>query len=131
MRVPEPEIDWPAMQGRKDRVVEAMRNGVEGLLKANGVEMITARGRLAGGTRVSADGRELSSRSVLLAPGSVVALPPVPGVELRLTSDTASVVLVEDVAQCACEGFGLAGVSELAAHEAAVMAGEHRRLLIK
>jgi len=88
VRIPEPEIDWPVMQGRKDRVVEAMRKGVQGLLKANGVEMITARGRLAGGTRVSADGRELSSGSVLLAPGSVVALPPVPGVELGLTSDT-------------------------------------------
>ena len=88
VRVPEPEIDWPVMQGRKDRVVEAMRKGVQGLLKANGVEMITARGRLGGSTRVSAEGRELSSGSVLLAPGSVVALPPVPGVELGLTSDT-------------------------------------------
>src|SRR5215472_12761549 len=57
VRVPEPEIDWPVMQGRKDRVVEAMRKGVQGLLKANGVEMITARGRLGGGTRVSAEGR--------------------------------------------------------------------------
>src|SRR5437660_5340954 len=44
---------------------------------------------------------------------------------------TASVVLVEDIAQFAGEGFGLAGVSGLAAHEATVMAGEHRRLLTK
>ena len=85
---PEPEVDWPAMQGRKDRVVEGMRKGVQGLLQANGVEMITARGKLAGGTRVNADGRELEARSVLLAPGSAVALPPVPGAELGLTSDT-------------------------------------------
>src|SRR5262249_32709098 len=62
--------------------------GVQGLLRANGVEMITARGRLVGGTRVSADGRELDSRFVLLAPGSAVALPPVPGAELGLTSDS-------------------------------------------
>src|SRR5215471_6059348 len=88
VRVAEPEIDWAAMQGRKDRVVQGMRRGVQALLKANGVEMITARGRLAGGTRVSADGRELESRSVLLAPGSVVAPPPVRGAELGLTSDT-------------------------------------------
>jgi len=86
--VADPVVDWPAMQGRKDWVVGGMRRGVQGLLKANGVEMITARGRLAGGTRVSADGRELESRSVLLAPGSVVALPPFPGVDLCLTSDT-------------------------------------------
>ena len=37
----------------------------------------------------------------------------------------------EDVAQLAGEGFGLAGVSGVAAHEAAVMAGEDRRLLTK
>jgi dihydrolipoamide dehydrogenase len=86
--VADPVVDWPAMQGRKDWVVGGMRRGVQGLLKANGVEMITARGRLAGGTRVTADGRELESRSVLLAPGSVVALPPFPGVDLCLTSDT-------------------------------------------
>ena len=88
VRAPEPEIDWPAMQHRKDRVVEGMRKGVQGLLRANGVEMITARGRLLGGTRLSADGHELDSRFVLLAPGSAVALPPVPGAELGLTSDS-------------------------------------------
>jgi dihydrolipoamide dehydrogenase len=88
VRVGEPEVDWPAMQARKDKVVTTMRRGVQGLIKANGIEMITARGRLLGGRRVSAGGRELDSRHLLLAPGSVVALPPVPGVELGLTSDT-------------------------------------------
>ena len=86
--VAEPAIDWPAMQGRKDWVVGGMRRGVQGLLKANGVEMITARGRLAGGTRVTADGREMDARAVLLAPGSAVALPPIAGVERCLTSDS-------------------------------------------
>src|SRR5215472_18171051 len=41
--VAEPAVDWKAMQGRKDWVVAGMRRGVQGLLKANGVEMITAR----------------------------------------------------------------------------------------
>src|SRR5215470_7053492 len=86
--VAEPTVDWPAMQARKDRVVGGMRRGVQALLKANGVEMIAARGRLAGGTRVSADGREIGARSVLLAPGSVVAAPPIPGADLCLTSDS-------------------------------------------
>ena len=88
IRVSEPEVDWPVMRGRKDWLIGGMRKGVQSLLQANGVEMITARGRLAGGTRVSADGRVLEARHVLLAPGSVVALPPIPGVELALTSDT-------------------------------------------
>ncbi len=88
VRAGEPEVDWPAMQERKDKVVGTMRQGVRGLLRANGVEMVTARGRLTGGTRVSADGLELDSRHVLLAPGSLIALPPFPGADLGLTSDT-------------------------------------------
>src|SRR6266513_4350121 len=71
--VAQPTVDWPAIQGRKDWVVGGLRRGVVGLLQANGIEMITARGRLAGGTRVTADGREIGSRAVLLAPGSSVA----------------------------------------------------------
>jgi dihydrolipoyl dehydrogenase len=87
VRVGEPEIDWPAMQARKDKVVAGMRQGVQGLLKSNGVEMIVARGRLAGPGRVTADGRDLNARAVILAPGSVPARPPIPGAELALTSD--------------------------------------------
>ena len=40
-------------------------------------------------------------------------------------------VLGEDLAQFARKGFGLAGISGLAANEASVMAGEHRRPLTK
>lgn len=88
VRVGEPEVDWPAMQARKDRVVEGLRKGVQGLLKANGVEMVTGHGRLRASGVVEADGRSLTSRHVLLAPGSMVALPPIPGADQALTSDT-------------------------------------------
>src|SRR5262252_2315854 len=40
-------------------------------------------------------------------------------------------VLVEDLPESSGECFRLAGISELAAHEAAVMAGKHGRLLTK
>src|SRR5436305_8357303 len=43
-----PSVDWTAMQGRREWVVSGMRDGVQALLRANGIEMITARGRLAG-----------------------------------------------------------------------------------
>jgi len=43
--------------------------------------------------------------------------------------DAASVVVVEDVAQLAREGLGLAGVAELAPEEATVVAREHDGLL--
>ena len=87
VKVGEPEIDWAAMQARKDKVVAGMRQGVQGLLKSNGVEMITGRGRLAGPGRVAVDGRELAGRNLILAPGSVVARPPFKGADGGLTSD--------------------------------------------
>jgi dihydrolipoamide dehydrogenase len=88
VKVGEPEIDWAAMQDRKNRVVAAMRQGVQGLLKSNGVEMVTGRGRFAAPGRVTVDGRDLAGRNIILAPGSVVALPPFKGADLGLTSDT-------------------------------------------
>jgi dihydrolipoamide dehydrogenase len=88
VKVGEPEIDWPAMQERKNRIVAGMRQGVQGLLKSNGVEMVTGRGRLLAPGRVTVDGRDLAGRRVILAPGSVVALPPFKGADLGLTSDS-------------------------------------------
>lgn len=87
VKVGRPEADWGAMQARKDRVVGGMRQGVQALLKANGVEMIGGRGSLLAAGRVSVEGRDLGSRTVILAPGSVPAIPPFPGAELALTSD--------------------------------------------
>ena len=87
VKVGAPEVDWPAMQARKDKVVGSMRQGVQGLLKSNGVEMVVGRGRLAGAGKVTVEGRDLGSAKVLLAPGSVVARPPFPGAELARTSD--------------------------------------------
>ena len=109
VRVGEPEVDWQAMQARKDGVVGGLRRGVQQLLRANGVEMVTARGRLAGPGRVDAGGRELGSRVVLLAPGSTVALPPIPGIEDVLTSDTI-LGLKEVPASLAVIGGGVVGM---------------------
>ena len=85
--IPSAEPDWPAMQARKDKVVAGMRNGVQSLLKSNGVELVSGRGRLAGGVKVAVDGRELGATNILLAPGSVPARPPIPGIEHGLSSD--------------------------------------------
>src|SRR5207237_8254222 len=63
VKVGEPEIDWAAMQARKDKVVTGMRQGVQGLPKSKGVEMINGRGGLAGHGRVAFDGRDVDGRA--------------------------------------------------------------------
>ena len=87
VNIPSAEPDWPVMQGRKDKVVAGMRNGVQSLLRSNGIELVTGRGQLAGGAKVAVDGRDLGATNILLAPGSVPARPPIPGIEYGLTSD--------------------------------------------
>ena len=93
--IPSAEPDWPVMQARKDKVVAGMRNGVQSLLKSNGIELVAGRGRLSGGLTVAVDGRDLGATNILLAPGSVPAQPPIPGIEHGLTSD--DILAIRDI----------------------------------
>ena len=78
-------VDVAAMQARKDKVVSSLRRGVGGLLKKNGVELVTGEARLTpeGAVEIAADPpRTLRPRHVILAAGSVpidLAAAPVDG----------------------------------------------------
>ena len=66
-------VDVAAMQARKDKVVSSLRRGVGGLLKRNGVELVTGEARLTaeGAVEIAADpARTLRPRHVILAAGS-------------------------------------------------------------
>ena len=45
-------LDYPAAVRRRDQVVSTLRQGVAGLLKSQGVQVLTGQGRLAGQGRV-------------------------------------------------------------------------------
>ncbi len=69
-------IDVAAMQARKDRVVSSLGRGVAGLLRKNGVELVTGAARLTEDGAVEVAGsppRSLRPRHVILAIGSVPA----------------------------------------------------------
>lgn len=70
----QPTLDWSAALARKDQAVEGLVRGLGGLLKKNGVDVITGLGKLAGPSKVdviSAEGRDvLEGGSVILATGS-------------------------------------------------------------
>jgi dihydrolipoamide dehydrogenase len=64
-------LDFPSFMARKDAVTTQLRDGVARLLKARRVDIVSARGRLAGSGRlVLDDGRVLEGDAVLLASGS-------------------------------------------------------------
>lgn len=80
----EPTIDLATSQTRKRGVVDQLTKGLETLLNGRKATVVNARGRLAEGaerTVVTADGRELAGRHVLLAMGSLPRGLPLPGLE--------------------------------------------------
>jgi dihydrolipoamide dehydrogenase len=67
-------VDGPAFMKRVAGVVDGLRQGVGGLLKKRGVDVVRGRGRLAGRDRlaVETDGgtEEVGARAIILATGS-------------------------------------------------------------
>ena len=84
-------FDLPAIFARKQAVVEKLRGGVEGLLKSAKVELLRGTGTVLGSGRVkvsNAEGEtEYACANILCATGSVPARPPIPGLELAMSSD--------------------------------------------
>ncbi len=67
----EVSLDFASFMSRKDAVTAQLRDGVARLLKARHVEVVAARGRLAGPGKVALDdGTELTGDAVILASGS-------------------------------------------------------------
>ena len=70
----QPKLDWAAAKSRKNQAVEGLVNGLGGLLKKRGVDVITGYGRLAGVGKVEvhreSEAQTVEGRSVILATGS-------------------------------------------------------------
>lgn len=94
INVAEPNFDALASRERKDRVVTQLRDGLMGLLKNARVEIYQGQGRLAdkGITIQSNDNstQDIYAKGIILASGSVVAKPPIPGI------DSSGIITSED-----------------------------------
>ncbi|HZD04931.1 MAG TPA: FAD-dependent oxidoreductase, partial [Longimicrobiales bacterium] len=70
----EPELDWDAARERKNKTVEGLVRGLEGLLKQRKVELVPGYGRLDGPHAVVVDSEEgqrrVEGRAVIVATGS-------------------------------------------------------------
>ncbi|MBR4502640.1 MAG: dihydrolipoyl dehydrogenase [Clostridia bacterium] len=87
------KVDYARMQERKNEAVLQLRKGIEGTAARKKIALIRGTAALQGGGTVSVrtgEGEEtLRADRILLATGSVPAVPPIPGVDLPgvLTSD--------------------------------------------
>lgn len=64
--------DLAAMIARKDKVVNTLRTGLEGILKKRGVRIIAAEGTFTGPATIEAQGEKIEGDSVIIATGTEV-----------------------------------------------------------
>jgi len=85
----EPEFSWPKALERKQKVVDGLVNGLGGLLKQRGVDVIDGHGRISGANEVSVTAADesvstITAQNIILATGSEPAS--IPGYEIDGTS---------------------------------------------
>lgn len=99
--VKDPRFDMAKAVARKDTVVSQLVSGVEGLLKTRKVELITAEGTLVSPTELklkTKDGeRGIRAKSVIVATGSKVGMPPVKGLAESKPLDNVSALALKEV----------------------------------
>jgi dihydrolipoamide dehydrogenase len=82
------ELDLQAIVEKKNGVSADIRMGMEGLLANNGVEVIKGRAVLTGPQEVTVNGKILKPKKIILATGSSLDIPEVPGLEdAAMTTD--------------------------------------------
>lgn len=113
-----PDYNWQKIHQRKLDIILKNRSGIEYLFKANGVDFLRGHGCLLPNHRAkwtAADtGKEtvLTGDHILLATGSVPALPPIPGLDLPgvITSDHLLADIPPATRSIAMIGAGVIGV---------------------
>ncbi len=110
-------LDLEAMMARKRRIVAGLNQGVAGLLRANGVRMISGRARLHAGRRVEimpgagGDSDFIESEHVILATGSRpvdLSVAPVDG--QRIVDSAAALSFAEVPQRLGIIGAGVIGL---------------------
>ncbi len=103
------EVDYPAVQARREKVVHTLTSGVSGLFKKNSIDLIEGDASITadGGVKVGDD--VIGAGSIILATGSVPRA--IPGVELggRILGTEEAWALQELPARLAVAGAGASG----------------------
>jgi len=79
IRVGAPELDYPAVSARREKVISTLTGGVSALLKKNGIDVIEGEGKLTGKGTVAVGDQQIAGKTIILATGSLKK--PIPGTE--------------------------------------------------
>ena len=87
--VGEPRFDWPTLLANKDREIARLNGVYERVLRTAGVQIMRGRATVLGPHEVEVDGKNITSKHILIATGSWPVVPDIPGRGLAITSNEA------------------------------------------
>ena len=104
--------DFSTTQKNKETIVNGLVNGITGVVKANGIEVVSARGRFKDANTIAVDGGEdVSFKHAIIATGSHPLRPPVDGIDGPLCVDSTGLLEVPEVpGRIVILGGGVIGV---------------------
>lgn len=79
----------------KQKVVKRLTQGVAGLLRAAGVETVLGEAKCVDAHTIRCNGKDYTTRKLILATGSRNALPPIPGVQGKNVVDSTGLLALE------------------------------------
>jgi dihydrolipoamide dehydrogenase len=109
LKVASVEVDYAAIQARREKVVSTLTSGVGGLFKKNAIDLIEGDAVLTPDGDVSVGGATIGAQTVILATGSIPRA--IPGVEFggRVIGTEEAWALAELPARLAVVGAGASG----------------------
>ena len=116
LEIPEATVNLAALMASKRKTVDQLVDGVEQLLKARRITLVRGEARLLkADTLTINDGKggqsEISAKRIILAPGSVTAMPPIPGSNLPgVVTSTAALNIEMVPARLVVVGGGVIGL---------------------
>ncbi|NLW07473.1 MAG: dihydrolipoyl dehydrogenase [Clostridia bacterium] len=104
-------FDMAGARRRKEQIVANLVSGINNLLKGYRVEVIKGEAAIAAPRQVQVNGKEISTRRILIASGSQAAALPIPGVELPGVVTSTELLELDTVPQrLAIIGGGVIGI---------------------
>ena len=107
----EPEFDIHALYDKTEKVISQLRNGVETLIKANGIDLIRGNAFIKDAKTVTTGGEKHTADRILIAAGSVPTKLNIEGIDLEgvISSDDLFADLPEKIAKLVIVGGGVIG----------------------
>jgi len=84
-----PGFSWAKLIENKNREIARLEDAYIGLLERSGVAILRAQARVTGPNSIAIEGREITTKYILIATGASPFLPQVPGIEHAITSNEA------------------------------------------